>query len=84
MVSGIVFTPAPANLRAQGLLGWVAARVGDFDLDGLSVRRTRQGLHAVGFPERRGRSIVRPVTNETRRAIESAVLDELRRTGVIQ
>lgn len=83
-VSEITFTPAPASLRAQGLLGWVSVTLGELRLDGIAVRRTRDGRVVVTFPGRRdGRghrhAVVRPTTDSTRRAIEAQVIAELRR-----
>lgn len=85
----IVFTAAEPNLRATGLLGWVKLTVGELELDGLTVRRTREGRISLGFPERVGRggyahAIVRPTTNETRTAIEAQVIAELKRRGLLR
>ena len=61
-----------------GLLGFLSILYGDIVLDGITARTTTQGRLTLSFPERRdgkGRrhSVVRPVDDEARRAIEAAV-----------
>lgn len=65
-----------------GLLGFVVIDLGDVIVDGITVRRTAAGRLAISFPERRDRQghrhpIVRPISDEARREIESAVLRAL-------
>ncbi len=87
-ISGVNFVAAEPSLVATGLLGWASVTLGEFVVDGLAVRRTRDGGIVVVFParvDRRGarHPVVRPTTNETRRAIEAQVFAELRRRGVL-
>lgn len=77
--SDVVLTPAPPDLQARGLLGWVSFRHGALRLDGVGVRRTREGRLALSFPVRHDRAgrqhdVVRPMDAAARRAIEAAVL----------
>jgi DNA-binding cell septation regulator SpoVG len=69
-----------ADVRA-GLLGFISVLYGAVVIDGITVRRTEQGRLALSFPERRDRhgrrhSVVRPVDDAARRAIEAAVFGE--------
>ena len=78
-VTGVIFTSAPDG---HGLLGYVACRVGDLQLDGLAIRRTRSGKLTVAFPcrrDRRGRMhpLVRPVGPGVEAAILAALAGEL-------
>ncbi len=64
-----------------GLLGYLSVFYGQLVIDGITVRRTADGRLALSFPERRdgkGRrhSVVRPVDDAARRAIEAAVFRE--------
>jgi hypothetical protein len=81
------FTAAPPELVATGLHGWVALRYGGLELDGIAVRRTRDGRNVLSFPEHRrlgaGRLPVRPAGNDVRAQIEADVFAELRLQGVI-
>lgn len=68
----------------NGLLGFVSCSVAGLCLDGLTLRRTRQGRLAVSFPCRRDRSgrkhpIVRPRDG----SLERAILAALRRQGAL-
>lgn len=73
---------APADM-ATGLLGWVSLVLGDLlRLDGLTLRRTSNGLLTLSFPARRDASgrqhaIVRPIDDAVRREIEEAVFAAL-------
>lgn len=85
-VSCVQFTRAPAGLRATGLLGWVSVVInGALTLDGLALRRTRDGRTVLSFPEHRGPrghvwTAVRPTGMDARRAIEAQVLNALKPT----
>ncbi len=84
----IAFSEAPPGLRATGLLGWVSLKYGDLDLDGLSLRITRDGRTVLVFPEHRARggrlrANVRPGDSDVRQRIEADVIAELRRQGVL-
>lgn len=78
------FSSAPAELQNQGLLGWVSIAINaSLQLDGIALRRTRAGGLVLAFPERRDRagrrhSLVRPLDDRVRRAIEVQVFEALR------
>lgn len=62
----------------SGLLGYVSIYVGDFVLDGLTVRQTVAGRLTLSFPERRDRRggrhpYIRPVDDAARQRIERAI-----------
>ena len=82
-LSVLTFTSAsPADVQ-QGLLGWLSVRVDDsLVLDGIALRRTRNGQLTLSFPERRdsnGRRhpLIRPLDDGARRAIERQILEAL-------
>jgi hypothetical protein len=69
---------------ANGLLGYISCTVAGLRLDGITLRRRRDGSLGVSYPcrrDRRGRrhAIVRP----TGPAVERAILAALRRRGAI-
>lgn len=82
------FTPASADLRATGLLGFVSCSVaGMLHLDGLTLRRTRRGELRLSFPSRPRRDggrryIVRPLDDESRVEVERQVFQALHDAGV--
>jgi DNA-binding cell septation regulator SpoVG len=64
-----------------GLLGYLSVFYGQLVIDGITLRKTAEGRLALSFPERRdgkGRrhSVVRPVDDAARRAIEAAIFAE--------
>ena len=69
--------------RDRGLLGWVTIAVNNaLMIDGIALRRTRDGRLALSYPTRtdrqgKRRPIVRPLDDETRLALERQVLDQL-------
>jgi DNA-binding cell septation regulator SpoVG len=70
-----------ADDERSGLLGYLSIFFGNLVIDGITVRRTAEGRLALSFPERRdqhGRrhSVVRPVDDAARRAIEAAILGQ--------
>ena len=77
------FTSASADEQERGLLGWLSLDIdGLLLLDGVALRRTRNGRFALSFPAPRdghGRrqARVRPLDDPARREIESQVLDAL-------
>lgn len=79
--------PAPAALRGQGIRCFARVVIEDtISVDGLAVRRDQRGEHLVTWPERKdstGRmhAVVRILDEETRRAVELAVLAEAVRGG---
>lgn len=84
--SDIYFTRASAALCAKGLIGWVAATLGDLRLDGIQVRRARDGHHYLSWPQRRWRGgqshIVYPRDDAARVHLEREIIGELQRRGV--
>ena len=79
IITEVVFRPSSEDLERTGLLGWVSCTVnGCMRFNGLSLRRTREGLVNISFPARRdewGRQhfYFRPLDDATRRTIESQV-----------
>lgn len=82
-VSNVKFTHAPRADFERGLLGWLAFDVGGtWHVDGVVLRRTREGQPALAFPARMDRAgrehpYLRPTCDRARREIERAVLAEL-------
>ena len=82
-VSEVRFTSAHADDGGRGLLGFLSCVVyGQLRLDGLTLRRTRDGRLTLSYPERRdgagrGHPYIRPVNDQARRAIETDVLTAL-------
>jgi DNA-binding cell septation regulator SpoVG len=81
-VSDVRFVAASDADHARGLLYFVSFDSGPFRVDGVTVRRTRDGRRALSFPARhdgsgRQRPIVRPVDDDARRAIEAQVFAAL-------
>lgn len=81
-VSNVRFVPSSVHDAAEGLEGWVSFRYGDLLLDGIALRRTREGRWRLSFPERRDRHgraypYVRPLDAEARRALEAQVLEAI-------
>lgn len=77
------YIPASDQNQLLGLLGWVRLVVSHaVVVDGITVRRTRDGQLRLSFPERRDRRdnrhpIVRPVNAAARLHIESQVFAAL-------
>ena len=88
-VSDVRFSPAAPGLRESGLLGYAAVTFDEWLLvEGVTVRRTREGRVALSFPLRadgrgRRRATVRPRHDEARRGIETQVIEALRRGGYL-
>lgn len=82
-VSRVRFTPAPDSAVVTGLIGWVSCVIDDsIRLDGLRVRRTREGDPTISWPYRRDRAgrehaVVAPVDDATRRRLEAQVMAAL-------
>lgn len=78
---------APDRDRAAGLLAYVAVTLGgSVRLDGITLRRARDGSSYLAFPHRvdtRGRErwYARPLTEAAKREFEDAVRSELTRQG---
>ena len=82
-ITNIQFTAADRNDLETGLLGWISCILdGRLQLDGISLRRTRDGRQTLSFPARRDgigrqRYFYRPLDNHTREQIERQVFDAL-------
>ncbi len=66
----------------SGLLGFLSVSYGNLILDGITLRRTSSGRFALSFPTRTAKngerhSIVRPVDDGARIAIENELLWQL-------
>jgi hypothetical protein len=82
VVSRVKFTPAAPAEVATGLCGWIACVVDSLRIDGIALRRTRDGRYALTFPARlagdgRRHAIVQPVSGAARTAVERQVLSLL-------
>lgn len=88
-VTDIRFLPAAPDLRATGLRGWATVTVDEtWVFASIGVRRAASGRYVLAFPTRRDRSgneysFYRPTGPEVRKAIEDALLGELRKRGFI-
>lgn len=82
-ISEVRLRPTTADDTTGGLLGFVSFVVnGALRLDGIALRLTRDGRHALSFPARRDRhgrrrAPVLPISDETRREIERQVFAAL-------
>lgn len=83
LISGVGFTPANPDDVRRGLVGYVTLTFADLLLlDGVTLRVTDSGRHALSFPCRtdaRGHRhpYFRPQDDRARRIIEKAVFDVL-------
>jgi DNA-binding cell septation regulator SpoVG len=78
-----------ADDKRSGLLGYLSLFYGSVVIDGVTLRRTAEGRLALSFPERRdgkGRShsVVRPIDDVARRAIEAAVFGQAALASEVQ
>lgn len=81
-ISSVRLVAASGADRARGLLFFASFDCGLLHVDGVTIRRTRDGRLALSFPVRRDRSgrqraIVRPRDDAARREIEAQVLAAL-------
>ena len=82
-ISGLRFSPASRDDSALGLLGWCSFLLNDrVRVDGVGVRRTREGRLALSWPARtdadgRRHPLVRPIDQEARLDLEAQVLAAL-------
>ena len=85
IVTDIRFKPASRAQRQTGLVGFVSCRLdGRWLLDDVRICETVDRRHVVAFPSRRDangarHSILRPLDDETRMLVETAILGSLRR-----
>jgi hypothetical protein len=82
MITNVSLTPASADDRSRGLLGWVSLTAGIWHFDSLALRRTQSGRLAVSFPVRFDRNgkqhpVVRPLDDRARRMIEREIIAKL-------
>lgn len=82
MIHDVHFTPGNDRDVESGLLAFVRLDYGGLRLDGLTLRRTRDGDLTVSWPERRDRNgrrhaIARPRSDATRQEIENAIFTAL-------
>jgi hypothetical protein len=83
LISGVGFTPASPDELRQGLVGYLTLTFADLLLlDGVTLRRTAAGKHALSFPcrtDKQGRRhpYFRPQDDRARQIIERAVFDIL-------
>ena len=82
-ISNVRFSAGTPEMIREGLLGWVAVTVNDtIRLDGIALRRTRDGRQVLSFPARRdhrGRqhSLIAPIDDDSRLDIERQVFQSL-------
>lgn len=82
-ITNVRFTQASESLQRAGLLGWISCELnGGFQLQGLTLRRTRNGRHLVGFPARKDGSgrlhfYFKPISTAAQRKIEQQVFRAL-------
>ncbi len=83
-VTNIVITLGSPADRDAGLLAFVRCIYGEFELDGIAIRRTTDGKIIVTFPARswngcRRKYFITPRSAPARREFEEAILAEFRR-----
>jgi len=82
-ISQVEFKAAGDQDRETGLLGWVTLKLnGTMLIDGIALRRTRDGRVTISFPARhddagRKHFVVKPLNEETRLTIERQILEAL-------
>jgi len=82
-ISAVRFRPASSRDQASGLLGYVSFTIGNlWVVDGIAVRRTRDGEMIISYPTRRdsrGRehAYLRPVNREIAKEAERIILREI-------
>lgn len=83
IISDVRFVAARPEQVERGMLGHIAFVLNDtLRLDGITLRRTREGKPVLSFPCRRDRAgrdhpFVRPLSNDSRAMIEQHVFAEL-------
>ena len=82
-ITDVRFSAASMADVESGLIGWVSCRLnGAVGIDGIALRRTRQGRLTLSFPCRRDASdrqhfYVRPVDREARQLFELQIFRSL-------
>ena len=83
-INNVCFIGAAQREVESGLLGWIRCLLNDsILLDGLTLRRTKDGRLTISYPGRRDaagkvRHHLRPKDGATRREIESQIFKALR------
>ncbi len=78
-ISNVHFIPAGPHEVTKGLKGWISCILNDrLQLDGLTLRKTRGGRHALSFPARsdntgRQHYYIKPLDNTARKIIERQI-----------
>lgn len=86
-VSDVCFVPARPGQVRSGMVGHISMVLNEaLKLDGITLRRTLAGNPVLSFPSRRDRGgsdhpYIRPLSNESRQAIEDQVFEVLGITG---
>lgn len=84
-ISRVTFTPASPADRDRGLLGYLEFVLNEaLVIDGVTLRRTRNGRLALSFPSRRDRYgvehfVITPLGDAARREIERQVFEAIGR-----
>ena len=82
-ITNVTWSPAPERDVRRGLLGWTSCHFGDLiRIDGIAIRRTRDGRLVLSFPARRDRHgndhpVVSPIGDQARIQLEGAILSAL-------
>ena len=82
-ITDVRLVRASASDARSGLLGFVSATVnGILGLDGITLRRTREGRLALSFPARRDRHgsehpFIRPLDDAARQVVEREIFAQL-------
>ncbi len=85
----IAFRPARPLDVAAGLLGFARVQVGELLIDGVAIRRARDGRNVISLPSRRDRSgvehsLIAPISSAVGRDIEAQVLAALQARGELR
>ncbi len=82
-ITNVAFVSAGPKNAAEGLLGWITCVVNDtLVLDGLTLRKTRDGRLTLSYPARRDAEgkqhfILRPIDDGARLDLENQILTAL-------
>lgn len=89
-ISDLHFHPCRREDRSSGLRGWATCTIdGQWILDSIAVRRTRDGRGVISFPTRvDGNGVehpyMRPVSKSLRDEVETAVVAYVRKAGYLE
>jgi DNA-binding cell septation regulator SpoVG len=89
LVEAVTFKAHPGAGAKTGLIGMATLRLaGAVLIEGVAVRRTREGRVYLSFPSREMRTgerrhVVRPVDAAARKRVEEDVIAQLRARGVL-